>query len=257
MGKIITFINEKGGVGKSTICFNVGWCLSELKSKVLFIDLDGQRANLTYFCGVHKEENLNSLYDVLTGTLDVSAIIKQVNGHHISIVPATDDIVSLTAENSPVLKMKQLIESIRNDYDYILIDVNPTPGRSHALALSVTDYVIIPMLADVTSLMANMGTFESVEIVKEKVNPDLKVLGFVLNRWNWRARLSNQVTETLQEMADKIDSKIFETKIRNNIALSENVASHIGVTAYAPKSKGAEDIRKLTKEIKKEIRKNG
>lgn len=257
MGKIITFINEKGGVGKSAICFNVGWCLAEKNNKVLFIDLDGQRANLTYFCGVHKEENLNSLYDVLTGTLDVSSVIRQVNKKDISIIPATDDVVSLTAENAPILKMKQLIESVRENYDYILIDVNPTPGRSHALALSVTDYILIPMLADVTSLMANMGIFESIEIIKEKVNPNLKVLGFVINRWNWRTRLSNQVTETLEKMADKINGKIFDTKIRNNISLSENVASHIGVTSYAPKSKGAEDIRKLTKEIIKEIRKNG
>lgn len=256
MGHVITFLNEKGGVGKSAICFNVGWYLSELKKKVLFIDLDGQRANLTYFCGIHNSKGIRSLYDVLTGTADVNSIIKQINTG-LDIIPAIDDIVNLTPENAPLKKMMKLIDEVRGEYDFVLIDVNPTPGRSHALALCVADFIIVPMLADVTSLMANMGIIESINIVSEKVNPKLKVMGFVFNRWNWRTNLSKQAMATVEEMVRKVDSKIFKTKIRNNIALSENVAEHIGVTNFAPRSKGAEDIMSLTKEILKEVKKHG
>jgi len=248
MGKVIAFINEKGGVGKSSVCFNVAWALSEQGRKVLMIDLDGQRANLTYICGIEKVSNLLTMYDVLTAKTEVkrSVLVVEDNLH---IIPATADVVALDRNNAQLEDMKKAVNALKNYYDYIFIDVSPTPNRGHALALAAADGVIIPMLPDITSLEANVGVIESIRLTQKEVNPGLAVYGIVLNKFTLRARLSIQVTEMANKMAKALNSKVFATKIRQGISMSENVGQHIGITAYDPKGKCAEDIKKLCKEI--------
>lgn len=252
MGKIISYINEKGGVGKSSVCFNVAWCLAEQGKKVLLIDLDGQRANLTYIAGIKKEPETVTMYDVLTAGVNVkkSVLIVEDNLH---IIPGTVDVAQLDKSNSRVEDMKKAVEVLRPFYDYIFIDVSPTPNRGHALALGAADGVIIPMLPDITSLEANMGVIESIRLTKREVNPSLKVLGIVMNKYTLRARLSTDVSKMAAKMAAALGSQVFKTKIRNGVAMSENVGQHIGVTAYAPKSNCAEDIKSLCDEIKEVI----
>ena len=251
MGKIISYINEKGGVGKSSLCYNVGWALAEQGNKVLMVDLDGQRANLTFIAGIDKPSSLATMYDVLNEGLDVKQTVLIVEDN-LHIVPATADVASLD-KNSTMERMKDSMEELRPYYDYIFIDVSPTPNRGHALALAASDGVIIPMLPDVTSLEANMGVIESIELIKEKANPDLNVLGIVFNKYTWRLLLSSQVTATASKMAEALNSRVFNTKIRQGVALSENVGKHQGITAYAPKSKVAIDIIQLCKEIQEVI----
>lgn len=247
MGKIVAYINEKGGVGKSSVCYNAGWALAEQGRKVLLVDLDAQRANLTFICGIEKAADTATMYDVLMKGLDVKKAVLVVEDR-LHIIPATADVTGLYHDSSLQL-MQKAMEQLRPYYDYIFIDVSPTPNRGHALALAAADGVIIPMLPDVTSLEANMGVVESISIARQKVNPGLKVLGVVLNKYTWRTLLSSQVTATANKMADALGTKVFRTKIRQGVALSENVGYHQGVTAYAPKSKGAEDILQLCKEI--------
>lgn len=247
MAQIIAYINEKGGVGKSSVCYNVGWALAEQGRKVLMVDLDAQRANLTFIAGIDKPAGLATLYDVLEHGLDVKKAVLVVEDR-LHIIPATADVAGLY-QNSSLEAMQKSMDQLRPYYDYIFIDVSPTPNRGHALALAAADGVIIPMLPDVTSLEANMGVVESVSLAREKVNPHLKVLGVVLNKYTWRPLLSSQVTATANKMAGALGSRVFQTKIRQGVALAENVGQHLGVTAYAPKSKGAEDILKLCKEI--------
>lgn len=255
MAKTIAFINEKGGVGKSSVCFNVGWELAAQGRRVLLIDLDGQRANLTYICGIKKEPGILTMYDVLTADAAIkrSVLIVEDNLH---IIPATADVAGLDKSNSRLEDMGKGIKELDSFYDYIFIDVSPTPNRGHALALAAADGVIIPMLPDITSLEANMGVIESIRLTQKNTNPKLRVLGIVFNKYTWRPLLSSSVTETANKMAAALHSQVFQTKIRNAVALSENVGSHIGVTAYAPKSKGADDIKKLCKEIE-EVLSNG
>lgn len=247
MGKIIAYINEKGGVGKSSICYNVGWALAEQGRKVLMVDLDGQRANLTFIAGIEKPEGLLTIADVLTSDLDVKQTVKVVEDR-LHIIPATDVVATLD-KTAKVTRMEKAMDTLRPYYDYIFIDVSPTPNRGHVLALSVADGVIIPMLPDVTSLEANMGVVDSIALAQLQVNPGLKVYGVVLNKYTWRTLLSSQVTATANKMADAMDTKVFKTKIRQGVALSENVGAHQGVTAYAPRSKCAEDILSLCREI--------
>lgn len=252
MGKVISFINEKGGVGKSSVCFNVAWCYAEQGKKVLLLDLDGQRANLTYIAGIKKTPETVTMYDVLASGVNVkkSVLIVEDNLH---IIPATVDVAQLDKRNSRIEDMRKAVDGLRPFYDFIFIDVSPTPNRGHALALAAADGVIIPMLPDITSLEANMGVIESIRLTKKEVNPSLNVLGIVMNKYTLRARLSIDVAETANKMAAAVKSKVFDTKIRQGVAMAENVGQHIGVTAYAPKSKPANDIINLCKEIEEVI----
>lgn len=253
---ILTLANEKGGIGKTSMCFNSGWHFAERGKKVLMIDLDGQRANLTFFCGVSKPENLATMYDVLAKGEDIKKTILSIEPN-LDLIPATDTVISLNETNASFRRMKESLNEIKDRYDYILIDVSPTPNRSHALALSIADFVLVPMMADVTCLAANMGIAESIQLIQENINPNLKVLGIVFNRYNWRSTFSREVHETAEAMVKALDSKVFKTKLRTNIALSKNVGSHEGVTTYDPRSKAAEDIKNFCKEIEREVKNYG
>lgn len=255
MANVIAYINEKGGVGKSSVCFNVAWCFAEQGKKVLLIDLDGQRANLTYICGIKKAPETITMYDVLTAGVNVKKAVLVVEDN-LDIIPATVDVAALDGNNNRLEDMKKAVDVLRPFYDYIFIDVSPTPNRGHALALAAADGVIIPMLPDITSLEANMGVIESIRLAKKETNPALKVLGVVLNKYTLRTLLSTKVTATADKMAAALGAKVFKTKIRQGVAMAENVGQHIGVTAYAPKSKCADDITNLCDEIK-EVLSNG
>lgn len=248
MGKVVAYINEKGGVGKSSVCFNVAWELALQGKKVLMIDLDGQRANLTYICGIEKRDGILTMYDILKdGANPKKAVLIVEDNLH--IIPATVEVAGLDNNNSRLEDMNKVIDELRSFYEYIFIDVSPTPNRGHALALSSADGVIIPMLPDITSLEANMGVIESIRLAQKNINPNLRVLGIVFNKYTWRTLLSSSVTKTAERMAGALNSKVFDTKIRQAVTLSENVGKHMGVTSYAPKSKSADDIRSLCKEI--------
>lgn len=255
MAEVISFINEKGGVGKSSVCFNVAWYFAEQGRRVLLIDLDGQRANLTYICGISKTEGLTTMYDVLASKVPVkkSVLVVEDNLH---IIPATVNVAALDRSNSRLEDMRKAVETLDRYYDYIFIDVSPTPNRGHALALAASNSTIIPMLPDITSLEANVGVIESIRIARKEVNPDLRVLGIVLNKYTLRTLLSGQVTKKANQMATALGAKVFNTKVRQDIKMSENIGKHLGVTAYAPKSKCATDIMNLCVEIE-EVVNNG
>lgn len=256
MAYVVGTVAEKGGVGKSTICFNLAYELARHKKKVLVIDLDGQRANLTFLAGIEKKEDTMTMYNVLVEEADIRRAVLVVDGN-LHIVPALHPVTLIHQDNSPIERMKKAIRMIRSHYDYIFIDVSPTPGRSHALTLAVSDFVLIPMLADIACLEANKGVIETIKAAQKSGNPNLKVLGIVFNKYTWRSNLSRSVTATAEKMAQKLGSKVFDTKIRNIVATSEAVGQHMGIVNYDPKSKSAEDIANLTKEFIKEIKKYG
>jgi chromosome partitioning protein len=245
---IIAWLNEKGGVGKTSLCFNVGWYLAELGKKLLFIDLDGQRANLSFFCNIKDRENMPCMKDVLMDGMDINEIIIPVKDN-IDIIPGNVELTEI-GKSVKFSTMVEAVNSINKDYDYIFIDINPTPTRAHVLTMAVADYLVIPMLPDVATLEANKGIIETYSIVKDSnINSKLKVLGIVFNKYNSRANLSQQVAEVTDQMATKLNTSVFNTRVRNNIALSENVGKHIGITEYDSKSNGAIDIVALTSEI--------
>lgn len=250
MGKTITFINEKGGVGKSSCCFNIAWELSKTK-RVLIIDMDGQRANITFFCGVQKSDEMLTIFNVLQTGTDIRDTVVSVK-ENLDIVPA-NSTVSEIGRTAKISKMKKAVREVSSIYDYVFIDVSPTPNWSQALALSCSDHIIIPMLPDVTSLEANMGITESIIEIQETVNPELNVLGILFNKYDTRTNLSKEVSKATESMSKGLDTKVFDTKIRNAVVMSENVSAHVGVTEYDQKSPVSEDIRNIIKEIEREV----
>lgn len=250
MGVVITFINEKGGIGKSSSCFNLAWAMSE-KEKILMIDMDGQRSNLTFFTGTKKTDTTATIYNVLNEDLDIRKTIVNVK-ENLDLIPATSNVMNLS-QNSKITKLKRALESVREEYSKILIDVNPSPNWTHVLALSTSDYIIIPMLPDIASLEANKGIAESIEEILETTNPKLKVLGLLFNKNTNTTNLSKQVKEVAGLVAEQLNTTVFETKIRNAVVLSECIAFHKGVTEYDPKSAAAQDIYNLVEEIEGRI----
>ena len=261
--KIVTFINEKGGVGKTSLCFNTAWELSCRAKKILMIDMDGQKANLTFFAGVsagvdtrvrkhdrldeqnggrsgneNDSENRDNSHDKLQEILTMSDVFKREVDIKLTIMPVKENLDIVPADSgvanldmsAKVSKFRKAVESIQELYDYVFIDVNPAPGWSHYLSLSICDYAVIVMLPDIASLEGNKGII-------------------VLNKNNERTVLARQVSTVATKMAEQHRTKIFATKIRNSVVMSENIISHKGVTDYASSSAVAEDIRRLADEF--------
>ena len=148
------------------------------------------------------------------------------------------------------------LKEVENEYDYVFMDVNPTPGRAHAMTLAVADYAIIPMEPDVLSLSGTSGIAETIEQFKEEANHNLKVLGIVFNKFSPRTNLAKDVYLETSKIARKLNTKIFDSTIRRGISLSELPASHAGITDYDPGSPVAEDIIRFTNEFEKEVAAN-
>lgn len=251
MGYVISVINEKGGVGKSSIVFNCSWELSK-KHKILLVDLDGQRANLSWFAGVEDREDRPTMLNVLSGGKHISECILNIK-NNLDIVPANSSVIALSQTGSS-RKMKAALNSVKQKYDFIFIDVNPDPTIVHTLALTSADYIIIPMLPDVASLEGNKGIAEDVLDVQEVGNPNLKVMGLLFNKNSDRTLLSKQVMTIAEKMADQLNTTVFSTKVRNAVALSECPTFHQGITDYAPNSAAAADIRNLCSEIERKCK---
>ncbi len=249
MAQIITCITEKGGVGKTSILFNTAWELSK-KKKILMIDLDGQEANLTYFCGIKKTDDMKTMFNILVTGTEIKDTIINVK-ENLDIIPAKAEVSSLPENSSPGKLLKQL-GTVADRYDYIFIDVSPTPNKSHFIALCVSDSVIIPMLPDGASLKALNGIAESINEVKF-ANRNLKVLGILYNRNEGRTNLSKEVKEVTKKVADELDTRPFEVGIRQAVVLGENVMMHEGITDYAPTHPAANDYREFIKEMEKRI----
>ncbi len=252
--RTIVFINEKGGVGKTSLCFNAAWEISKRK-KVLLIDLDGQRANLSFFCNVKKTDEMKTIFNVMMQGEKIKNTIINIK-KNLDLIPA-NDLVSDLSEKAAVPKFLQALRDVREDYDYCFMDVSPSPNRGQTLALAGSDYVVIPMLPDVTSLESNNGVKDTINFIKKNLNPDLRVLGIVFNRNESRTVLQRDVKNIVDDMAEALDTRIFDASVRDTVLLKENVGAHVGITEYAPSSDAAMDYIKLTFELEKEVFANG
>lgn len=248
----ISVVNEKGGLGKSTITYSLATCFSERGYKVLMIDLDGQKANLSYMAGIEKEDGLVTMFDVLVKKTNAKEGLLEIRDN-LHIIPADISVTGITKENVTLNRMKMALNEVRGYYDLCFIDLPPSPGMAHILTVNTVDYIIIPMEADAMSLTANLGMIGTIKAAQNTKNPNLEVLGILLNKYNWRTNLSKQVTKTAEKMAADIGTKVFKTKIRNNVSIPASVTEHIGITLYDKNSNGAKDFEKLTDEIERMV----
>lgn len=252
---IITITNQKGGVAKSTTSQNLGAGLANRGYKVLLIDLDAQ-ANLTLSCG--EKEPAKTVYSILkdkTLTADAITPIKE----NLSLIPASLALSTADLELNGVgkeYKLAEALESVKNDYDYIIIDTPPALSILTVNALTVADKVIIPAQADLFSLEAIKQLNGTIETIKKYTNRSLTIAGILLTRYNNRNILTQELTEVLNNTADYLQTKVFKHSIREAVAIKESQARKQDIFTYSPESNVAGDYNGFVEEvIKDSIRK--
>ncbi|MCD8416009.1 AAA family ATPase [Tenacibaculum finnmarkense genomovar ulcerans] len=246
MSKIISISNHKGGVGKTTSTLNIGAGLVKLKKKVLLIDLDPQ-ANLSQSLGVVEPEF--NIYGALRGDYELQPIEVSKG---LYLIPSTLDLsgaeVEMSGEPGREYILKELIDPIRDDYDFIIIDSAPSLGLLTINSFTASDEILIPLQAQYLALQGLAKLLEVVEKIKKRLNKNLKVGGVFITQYDKRKVLNRDVASTIDL---HFKDTVFKTKIRDNIALAEAPAQGLDIFRYSPKSYGAEDYLKLSKEILK------
>jgi len=245
MAKVLSVLNFKGGVGKTTTTINLGAALARLKKKVLIIDLDGQK-NSTNILGHQDGENI---YDFLTGrTQEVFAYNSATKG--CDYVPSSTEMrnieLSLNGRKSREHILEKFTGRVRPEYDYILIDCPPGKGVIIDNAMTASDGIIVPIECELLSLQGLTEIVCEVNEVKSELNPELEITGFLATKYDGRLRLNRDILSGLNE---NFPGKVFQTKIRRNVALAEFCQSHQNIFDYAPDSFGAEDYMNLAREL--------
>ena len=249
MGKIIALANQKGGVGKTTTTMNLGASLATLEKSVLIIDADPQ-ANASSGLGVDIKEVEGSIYECIINKADVRDAIYTTDIDNLDIIPSHIDLVGaeiemLNMENRERI-LRRLLEPIRADYDYILIDCSPSLGLITVNALSAADSVIIPVQCEYFALEGISKLLNTIKIIKNKLNPALEIEGFLLTMYDSRLRLANQIYDEVKRHFQEL---VFKTVIQRNVKLSESPSHGLPVILYDADSTGSKNHLALAKEI--------
>ena len=249
MGKIIALANQKGGVGKTTTTINLAASLATLEKTVLVIDADPQ-ANASSGLGVDIHDLDCSLYECLIGEADVREAIYTTDIEGLDIIPSHIDLVGAEIEMLNIDKREKVVSSllstIRNDYDYILIDCSPSLGLITVNALTAADSVIIPVQCEYFALEGIGKLLNTIKIIKSKLNPRLEIEGFLLTMYDSRLRLANQIYDEVKRHFQEL---VFKTVIQRNVKLSESPSHGIPVILYDADSTGSKNHLALAKEI--------
>ncbi len=249
MGKVIALANQKGGVGKTTTAINLAASLAVLEYKVLIIDADPQ-ANATSGVGFDVRNVKTSIYECIVDELDPRKIILNTEIQGLDLIPSHIDLVGAEIEmlNLPNREkvLRHVIEKIRNDYDFILIDCSPSLGLITVNALTAADSVIIPVQCEYFALEGLGKLLNTIKIIQSKLHPDLEIEGFLLTMFDSRLNLSNQVME---EVKKHFQEMVFESVIQRNIKLSEAPSYGQPAILYDATSKGASSYMNLAREL--------
>lgn len=249
MGKIIAIANQKGGVGKTTTSVNLAASLGVLEKKVLLIDADPQ-ANATSGLGIDVEEVESGTYQLLEHTVAAEEVIVKTSTPNLDIIPAHIDLVAIEIElvdkDQREYMLKKALESVKDNYDFILIDCAPSLGLLTLNALTAADAVIIPIQCEYFALEGLGKLLNTVKSVQKIHNQKLDIEGLLLTMYDSRLRLSNQVVEEVQK---HFNDMVFQTIIQRNVRLSEAPSFGESIINYDAGSKGANNYLSLAKEI--------
>lgn len=240
--KIITLANQKGGVSKTTTSSALASGLTNRGYKVLAIDLDPQ-SNFTLSCGVDVLSFQQTIYDVFKGECDIEKIITKTDLGY-DLIPGGLHLAGADMEFTQLGREKMLVKALSNvkdNYDYIIIDTPPTLGILTANALIASDYLIVPMSADIYSLQGLSQLSGFVQNVYENGNPNLKIAGLLITKYNGRQNLSKALMEQIENAAQSLGTKVFESRIRESVAVREAALLQSDIFKEAPKANATLD----------------
>ena len=250
MGKVISIANQKGGVGKTTTAVSLSASIAKKGKKILLIDADPQ-GNATSAVGVDKECEL-SVYDILVNEVEIDKVMQDTEIKNLKICPSNINLAGAEVELVPMFsreqRLKEQLEKIKNEFDYIVIDCPPSLGLVTLNSFTASDSVLIPVQCEYFALEGLGQLINTINLVKKHLNKSLSIEGAVLTMYDIRTNLANQV---VKEVKKYFGDKVYKTVIPRNVKLSEAPSYGMPITLYDPKSKGAKSYEKLAKEFLK------
>ena len=249
MGRIIAVANQKGGVGKTTTAINLSSCLSALGKRVLAIDMDPQ-GNMTGGLGVDKDNVEKTVYDLIIGRATVEECLCKEVFKNLDLLPTNIDLsaaeIELIGVENKEFIIRDEVAKIRGNYDFVIVDCPPSLSMLTINAMTTADTVLVPIQCEYYALEGLSQLMHTIDLVKERLNPDLEMEGVVFTMYNARTNLSLQVVENVK---DNLDQTIYKTIIPRNIRLAEAPSHGLPINIYDPKSSGAESYMLLAEEV--------
>lgn len=246
---VLAVINQKGGVGKSTTSINLSAALGEAGQKVLVIDFDPQ-GNTTSGYGIDKSQLTGDIYDALLNGEPAENLILDTPEPQVFIIPATIQLagaeVELVSVMAREMRLKKVIDSVRDQFDFIFIDCPPSLGLLTVNALVAADSLLIPIQCEFYALEGVSKLMESKTMVQQDLNPDLDIFGVLLTMYDQRTNLSNDVVAEVRHFFGDL---VFDTVIPRSVKLSEAPSHGLPITMYAKSNKGALAYEQLAKEV--------
>ena len=249
MALTLAVVNQKGGVGKTTTAVNLAACLADSGKKVLLVDVDPQ-GNATSGVGIVKSSLRTCVYDVLINDENVENVIVPTDFRNLQLVPARLDLagadIELMSMMSRETKLKHALDPISDKFDFMIIDCPPSLGLLTINVLTAAEYAILPIQCEYYALEGISQLLKTIELVKQHLNPNLKIAKVLLTMFDYRTNLSHQVVKEVQTF---FKDQVAAIVIPRNVRLSEAPSHGRPIISYDPKSKGAEAYRKFTEEV--------
>ena len=249
MGKVIAIANQKGGVGKTTTTINLAACVAEKGKKILVIDMDPQ-GNATTGFGIEKNELDNTVYELMLGECSVKECIIPNVIENLSLIPSNVNLaaaeIELVEQARKEYILKNEIDWVKDQYDYIFIDCPPSLSMLTVNAMTTADSVLVPIQCEYYALEGLSQLIHTVNLIRKKINPNLKMEGVVFTMYDARTNLSEEV---VQSVKDALEERIFKTLIPRNVRLAEAPSYGQPINIYDGKSAGAEAYRGLADEL--------